>query len=150
MTIIFLSYPLICFTGHIQAQTTEVSANSGLSPVVQGALMGVGLFIGLLSLILFLVCCCCSPENANHSITRLRKDSEKKPNSSDSVNSGAMTGPNQAIVDCVIPIGSTPPPPSAQISGERSASTSKEGLGWYTSSGQSVPAYAKPVASGPG
>ncbi|KAA0192733.1 hypothetical protein FBUS_02439 [Fasciolopsis buskii] len=140
MTLILLSNLLIHFTHKIHAQTTDAPSKSGMSPVLQGILMGVGLFIGLLALILTLICCCCRPESASRSLVLLKKNKTKPSGSNDAPN---VSGSGATGVDCVMPAG----PPPTSIPNEVPKSINQEGINWYATSGQSLPAYAKPVGS---
>ncbi|KAF7257931.1 hypothetical protein EG68_04858 [Paragonimus skrjabini miyazakii] len=113
---------------------------SGLSPVVQGALMGVGLFVLIIGLLLFLVCCCCRPERISSSITRLKLSSANTPTES--------TNKAETITPQVQPVVK----PSAQggtITAEQDAVKQNKDFNLYAQSGQSLPVYAKPVNKSP-
>ncbi|VDP73162.1 unnamed protein product [Echinostoma caproni] len=135
--------PLFGFLNRAVIVKCENNGTTGLSPVAQGALMGVGLFIGLLALILFLVCCCCKPESASRASPSLGKDKTTR--------AGGPECSNETIIECVIPVGPPPPPPPPPppVAGESEVSNKRD-LGWYSNSGQPLPAYAKPATSGLG
>ncbi|VDP69158.1 unnamed protein product [Echinostoma caproni] len=132
---------LFCFFHQAVIVKCENNETTGLSPVAQGALMGVGLFIGLFGLILFLVCCCCTPESSTRSLSSSRKDKTTQ--------SGGPECSSETTIECVTPVGPPPPPPPPQVAGE-SAVSNKRDLAWYSNSGQPLPAYAKPATNGHG
>ncbi|KAA3674809.1 uncharacterized protein DEA37_0000783 [Paragonimus westermani] len=109
---------------------------SGLSPVVQGALMGVGLFVLIIGLLVFLICCCCRPEKISSSNARLKLSNTSKPTES-TTRAETITSQIQSTVE--------PTSQSPDIASEQNVIKQNKGFNFYAQSGQSLPDYAKPV-----
>ncbi|CAL8074244.1 unnamed protein product [Calicophoron daubneyi] len=100
----------------VLAQTVhaaDTNPNSGgLGPVGQGILLGVGLFIGLLAVLIFLICCCCKPEEKVESV-RLEFDNSKQGTSLDQ-NKPAAT--ELVVMTLKVSSDSSPPVGTSQTS----------------------------------
>ncbi|KAF5394973.1 hypothetical protein PHET_09155 [Paragonimus heterotremus] len=123
----------------VEAQQ-NTDSGSGLSPVVQGALMGVGLFVLIIGLLVFLVCCCCRPERISSSIARLKLSSASTL--TESTTRAETTTPQvQSTVE--------PTSQGRNIATEQNAVKHDKDFNIYAQSGQSLPVYAKPVNKSP-
>ncbi|KAF6778667.1 hypothetical protein AHF37_02109 [Paragonimus kellicotti] len=112
----------------------------GMSPVVQGALMGVGLFVLIIGLLVFLVCCCCRPERISSSIAHLKLSTASTPTDS-TTKAETITPQIQPIVESSSQ--------SRTIATEQDAVKQSKDFNLYAQSGQSLPVYAKPVNKSP-
>ncbi|KER32597.1 hypothetical protein T265_01288 [Opisthorchis viverrini] len=111
----------------------NANQDGGLDPVVQGVLMGLGLFVALLGLIIFLICCCCrNDDNSTRSLARLSLTPKA---AEDTKAVGAYVGPAAEA--------NQQPSTSSKTMDQNKNRDAEVNL--YATSGQSLPSYAKPV-----
>ncbi|TGZ67185.1 hypothetical protein CRM22_004958 [Opisthorchis felineus] len=111
----------------------NANQDGGLDPVIQGVLMGLGLFVALLGLIIFLICCCCrNDDNPTLSLARL----SLTPNAAEDTKAAAAY---------VGPAAESSQQPSTSSKTMDQNKNREVNVNLYATSGQSLPSYAKPV-----